>query len=153
MALTLTTVHKPIQGVDTVEIPQELVDLLMQEVPKNLASNDYELALDAGSDGETKKYYLWSRAWAGRVNASRDDPTVETHPLAKADKNLLISKLPSRKGQADSTYRMKAEYVALDHVGAGRPKSNGTPAPDAIASLPPASAEVNVPADRASFKK
>ena len=125
----------------------ELAEYLMVEVPKVLGNpSDFEMLLDTDNEGETKKMYLYARAWTGRVNTSRTLPTQENapkdyegeyrHPLAKDEQNLQIRKLPSRKDTPETAYRITAEYVALDHVGPGRKVAPMEPAPAPKPSAP-----------------
>ena len=110
---TVGTVHKPVAGVVTVEIPVKLADALSLEVPKVMKSADLDLHLTARDEKTAKILAGYVKAWG-----------------ARQDPKLYIRRLPNRRDQKEDTVRFS---VALDSEvdAANRPgrRAADTPAP------------------------
>jgi len=125
MALTVAVVDKPVNGVTLTDIPAELVELLVANVPQclyinpDLESNektagnpeniqrDKELQFDADSKGEAEKYAGYARAWGMRQN-----PKVE------------IRRQTPRRDQPETRVRLKVELYDPNAPRPGRPSGS-----------------------------
>lgn len=130
MGLTVTTVNKPIPGIATGNVPQDLADFLAVEVPKVLGNNDgkdKELFLSHDTEALAKQYAGYARAWG-----MRDDGAQAVEAIGY---QVEIKRIVNRRDMPDTQVRMTVRKYDPDAPRAGRPAasaSNGdtpTPAP------------------------
>ncbi len=74
MGLTVTTVNKPIPGIATGNVPEDLAEFLAVEVPKVLAANNganKEIILSHDTKGLAEQYAGYARAWGMREDGAQ----------------------------------------------------------------------------------
>jgi hypothetical protein len=112
---TIETVRKPVAGVTTGTIPEELAKLLEEKYKEVLGEkgNDFELVLNAKDEATAKKLALYAKAWGGSHTPK-----------------LYVKKLPNTRAHKDTQARLSVaadEDVAPENrPGRRNPTAEGT---------------------------
>ncbi len=137
MGLSVVTVNKPIAGVTSSDIPQELSDFLAVEVPKVLAApGDKELILAHDTAALAQKYALYARAWGMRDDGAAGQTEIratdqdgneikdENGPVILRQAigyQVEIRRIANRRDMPDTQVRLTVKPYDPNAVRPGRP--------------------------------
>lgn len=170
MGLSLVTVNKPILGVTSSDIPQELSDFLAVEVPKVLAApGDKELILAHDTAALAQKFALYARAWG-----MRDDGAAGQAEIRATDQDgneikdeagnpvivrqaigyqVEIRRIANRRDMPDTQVRLTVKPYDPNSVRPGRPAGSVNAAAEASQEPGSVDSPENAPAVRADEAK
>jgi hypothetical protein len=159
MGLSVTTVNKPLPGIATGNVPEELAEFLAIEVPKVLGNNDgkdKELFLSHDTEALAKQYAGYARAWGMREDGAAGQ--TELHQTDKDGNDVLVDGKPviirqaigyqveikrivNRRDMPDTQVRMTVRKYDPDAPRAGRPAGTGSANGETPAPTPPAQSD------------
>jgi hypothetical protein len=136
MGLSVTTVNKPLPGIATGNVPQELAEFLAIEVPNVLGNNDgkdKELFLSHDTEALAKQYAGYARAWGMREDGAQSVEAIGYQ--------VEIKRIVNRRDMPDTQVRMTVRKYDPDAPRAGRPAGTGSANGETPAPTPPAQSD------------